>query len=180
VFVLGLLAGCSSHEVGRDTEIRVNQHFETADSLEHAGNLRGAILEYTITGQLYPQSKRIPEAMRKLALLSLDPRNPSASDSAAILWLRRYITVSTNSEDRSEMVLLLSILRRFSAIEAQRSTARASYDSLTTIVRRQNALLSNQQQRVAESENELKQTKKELTKLKEVDVRLSRQRRHTP
>jgi hypothetical protein len=176
VFVL-LLPGCGSPEIDNDTEVRVEQHLAAARALESSGNLRGAVQEYQVIAEMYPGSTRYPLAVRRIGLLNLDPRLPSASDSAAIVWLKKYSSLPVPDAQREESLIISSLLDRYAALENLRAGTRLTADSLSVAIRHQNGLLSIQQQRLQELDTELKQVRKELARLKEVDVRLSKMRR---
>ncbi len=168
---------CSSYDAARDVEGRVARHMATADSLERAGNLREAMLEYSLVAQHYPESKRYQMAVHKTALLALDPRNPNADDSTAIYWLNTYLHLPGNPPAAQDAQIQLSLLQHISALQATLARAHVAVDTLTQLVRHQSTQLSSQAQRLQEAEAQLKQAQQELARLKEVDVQLSRTRR---
>ena len=168
---------CSSYNAARDIDERVGRHMATADSLERAGNLREAMLEYSLVVQHYPESKQYPAAVHKMALLSLDPRNPSSDDSTAVYWLNTYLHLPNDPPAVQDAQIQLSLLQHISGMQAALARSRLAIDTLTQLVRHQSTQLSAQAQRLQEAEVQLKQTQEELARLKEVDVQLSRTRR---
>ncbi len=174
-----ILAGwaCSTYDAARDVEERVARHMAAADSLERSGNLREAMLEYSLVAQHYPRSNDYPTAVHKTALLSLDPRNPSADDSTAAYWLNAYLQIPNDPPAQQDARIELALLQQISAIRSTVARARLTVDTLQQVVRRQGSQLSSQTQRLQEAEAQLKQAQQELARLKEVDVQLSRTRR---
>lgn len=175
--VLFLGDGCSLYNAERDVEERAARHMASADSLERAGNLQGAMLEYSLVARHYTESTQYPTAVHKTALLSLDPRNPARGDSVAIYWLNRYLRLPDNPPAAQDAQIQLSLLQHISAIQAALARSQLAVDTLTQLLRRQSAQMTAQGQRLQEAESQLKQTQQELARLKEVDVQLSRTRR---
>ena len=169
--------GCRTFNATRDMEDRVSRHMAVADSLERAGNLQAAALEYALVAQHYGSSASHPAAVRKTALLMLDPRNPASNDSLALQWLNLYLHVPAGRGVNDDARIQISLLERITATQLALVRARAESDSLQLLIQRQNGTAATQGQRLVELEAQLRQARQELARLKEVDVQLSRTRR---
>ena len=183
-FILGLaavslmvLTGCSSTHLDSDTEARAAHHMAVADSLEQAHALSGATLEYQIIAELYPSSSAYPAAVRKAALLYLNPDNPTHSDSLALHWVSTYLALPVPWSERENARAQLNLLERIMALQRDLAQRQRVADSLATATRKQDAQFANQAQQLQALQNELKQVRQELDKLKQVDVQINKSRR---
>ncbi len=168
--------GCAIFQHTDDSEARARQHMLTGDSMEVSANFAEAALEYQIVVELYPQTSFYSTAIRKAAVLSLHPKNPSANDSVARYWFGEYLRVVPPSQGRSLAETIVHLLDRIQNLHAASSEQDSTLDSLLAIVRRQNADLSSRSKQITTLEAELKQANEELRRLREVDVRISRGR----
>lgn len=169
--------GCVSSRVDSDTEGRAARHMALGDSLEQAYVLDQATLEYQIVAELYPASSAYPSAVRKASLLYLNPDNPIRNDSLALRWVSIYLGLPSQLPDREDARTEHLLLERIVALEQRFTHRRHAADSLTAIIRRQDTQLLNQAQQLQSLQNELRQVRQELDKLKQVDVQINRSRR---
>jgi hypothetical protein len=178
MFVAGLVGGgCSLFNPPHDEEYIAAAHMETAAAHEEAGDLSYATHEYDMVAMLYPNYSLYPQAVINAARLYLNPKNPAASDSSAWTLLTLYLTLHVPEADREGARTQLTLLERAMHLKSIVARNEHSLDSLSLVARKQNTSLSTQGQRIADLENELRQTKEELARLKDVDVRLSRTNR---
>jgi hypothetical protein len=175
-----ILAGCSSTRLDSDTEARAARHMAIADSLEEARALDQAVLEYKIVAELYPSSSAYASAVRKAALLYLNPDNPARNDSLALHWVSVYLGLPVPWAERESARAQLTLLERVMALQSELQRRGRVIDSLAAVARKQDAQISDQAaqlQQIQTLQNELKQARQELDRLKQVDVDISRSRR---
>jgi uncharacterized coiled-coil protein SlyX len=168
--------GCSIFQHSNDSETRARHHMLLGDSLEVSSDFAGAVLEYRIVAELYPHTSFYPAAIRKAAVLTLHPNNPSANDSVARYWFAEYLRIVPPSQGRSLAETIVHLLDRIQSLHMATADQDSSIDSLATVVRKQTAELSSRSKQIGTLEAELKQAYEELRKLREVDVRISRGR----
>lgn len=167
-------AGCSLFSSSRDTDTAAAAHMEAAAMFEKAGDLGNATREYATVAAGYPGSPEYAHAVLKAADLYLDDQNPVASDSAALALLSLYVTLPVEDGTLPDARLHLSLVERIVGLKSSLAHTERSVDSLASVARKQASSLGSQTQRLNELETELRQTKDELARLKELDVRLSR------
>jgi hypothetical protein len=172
-----IAAGCSSLHLDSDTEARASRHMAVADSLEQALALDQATLEYQIVAELYPTSSAYTPAVRKTALLYMNQDNPARNDSLALHWVSTYLALPIQWSDREDARAQIRLLERVTALNQELTRRRHVADSLAAVTRKQDAQLSNQAQQLQSLQNDLKQVRQELDKLKQVDVQINRSRR---
>ena len=177
LLVCFIAAGCSSLRVDSDTEKRAEHHMALADSLEQALALDQATLEYQIVAELYPSSSAYPAAVRKTALLYMNPDNPVHNDSLALHWVSTYLALPAREPDRENARTESYLLERIAALQRDLIRRTRIADSLYAVVWKQEGLLSSQTQQLQALQNELKQVRQELDRLKQVDVNINRSRR---
>ncbi|MGA9120902.1 MAG: hypothetical protein WB699_16165 [Bacteroidota bacterium] len=178
VLLAGLLAGgCNLLNPPHDDEYIAAAHMETAETHEEAGDLSYATREYDMVAMLYPNYSDYPRAVMNAARLFLTARNPAANDSSALTLLTLYLTLPVPEETKAGVRTQLALLERVMGLRALLARTEHSLDSLGSVTRKQTASIGAQSQRQSELETELRQTKEELARLKEVDVRLSRTQR---
>jgi hypothetical protein len=172
-----LVAACGSgSNAEREAEERAEYHMRQADSLESRNMLKEATLEYKLVAELYPHTSVHPTAVRNVALLYSNAANPIVEDSIALRWFQTYLTLPIAREEKVKAEVYVTMLKRITALQKETSRRLPSTDSLQTIIRRQAAELSSRTKRVQELEAELNQTKTELQRLREVDVRINRRK----
>ena len=171
-----IAAGCSMLSGSSDTDSRAARHMTLADSLERGSFLREATLEYTIVADQYPDVPFYPTAVRKAAILSVNPLNPAANDSVAMHWIDVYLKLPVAAREKESASALAAQLSRISDLREDIVRQSRVADSLGTVVRRQSALLGSQSRRIQELEAGLKQVNDELKRLKEIDLQHSKNR----
>ncbi len=169
-------AGCSMFSGSTPTESEAARIMILADSLERASFLREAALEYTIAAEQYPEAPGYPTAVRRAALLYLNPSNPSRSDSASLHWLEVYVTIPVSREEKENARALIGQLQRIVTLRAGIARQMSIADSLGGVARKQATLVTSQLHRIQELEAELTQANQELKRIKEIDLKLSRSR----
>jgi hypothetical protein len=172
-----MLAGCATTAVERESEVEARRQLELARTLETASQFREAAHEYSIVAEQFRGTTAYPVAVRKAACLYANPANPGRNDSTALRWLNTYLELPLSSQERENAQLLATLLERSRDQEGEILRQTAVSDSLTLLLKRQSTLLSSQAKRTQELEGELQTTAKELKKLKEVDVRISKDHR---
>jgi len=175
-----ILAGCSSTRLDSDTEARAARHMAIADSLEGAHALDQATVEYQIVAELYPSSSAYTTAVRKAGLLYLNPDNPVHSDSLALHWVSVYLGLPVPWAERESARAQISLLERVMALQSELRRRGRTIDSLAAVIKKQDAQISDQAQQLQQVQtlqNELKQVRGELERLKQVDVQINRSRR---
>lgn len=171
------VAGCGTlvGESGEESEAR--RQVELARTLEAASNLREAAHEYSIVAERYPNASIWPTAVRKAALLYASPVNTSRNDSISLVWFTAYQALPLNPQEKDLVQSHISLQGRMRAIEDDLGRQKDVNDSLSVTLKRVSATVAAQARRTQELEVQLRQTTEELKKLKEVDVRLSKNRR---
>lgn len=170
------IVGCSSSDNLSNAEREAQRHMAVADTLERASALREATLEYALVARNYPSTSVYPAAVRKAALLLSSPANPAANDSASQYWLAVYLGLSRAPEERQIIEMYLNMVGRVKTLRDSLIRETALSDSLAFAVRKQANEASARGKRVQELEAQLQKTTDELTKLKEIDVRISKSR----
>jgi len=172
-----LLAGCGTlvGEPGEEAEAR--RQVELARTLEAASNLREAAHEYSIVAQRYPNASVWPTAVRKAALLYANPLNSARNDSISLIWFTAYQALPLNPQEKDLVQSHVSLQGRMRALDDELGRQKDLNDSLSATLKKLSATVAAQGRRTQELEAQLRQTSDELKKLKEVDVRLSKNRR---
>jgi hypothetical protein len=177
--LLAWLAGCSTSKIDTDAEARAGDQMRRADSLETAMSVQEAAQEYGSVAELYPATSHYPTAVRKAAFLYSSPVNNAVNDSASLYWFHEFLRLPISAGDREVAQLYVRFLERIIALRVEQQRQIATIDSLSTINKRQASELSKSSGRlkqIQELENELRKTTNELTKLREVDIRMSKNR----
>lgn len=170
-----LYAGCSSVSGTADAEAR--RHLNTAEEYEQAGLFEKAEEEYIAIVESSPQPSLYPDALRKLALLSLHPSNAAGSDSAAVARFRAYLPHAPTATERESTLLHVRLLERVLALEEELADQRVSLDSLSNSKVSLVDELAARSKRLHQVETELQQVSSELKKLREVDVQLHKRKK---
>jgi hypothetical protein len=147
-----------------------------ADSLEAVKKLKDATNEYNLVTKLYPKTSHYPRAVRSAALLYSNPTNPAGDDSMALSLFQTYLTLPISREEKTKAEVYVIMLERITALQKETSRRIPSTDSLQTIIRRLANELGNRNKRIQDLESELSQTKTDLERLREVDIRINRRR----
>jgi hypothetical protein len=170
-----LVAGCSIFG-GSRIESASWYHMRLADSLEQRKSFREAARHYESVAELYPQSTAYPAAVRRVALLYASDFNESRNDSIALYWLAIYVGMPIKKAEREDVQTVISLLRRTKALRDDLAHRTALADSLMLVNRRQASIIGSESRRLQDLEAELAQTQKELTKIRDIDLRLSKSR----
>jgi hypothetical protein len=175
VLVIALLVtGCSAV---RSTREEMRAQMERARSAEASGDLPGAARAYALAAEQFPGGEFFPIAVRKAAILSSHPLNPSRNDSVALAWFRVLAAQPIPGSEKELVALQIATLERSQGLIEQIRRQREAGDSLTAVTRRLSLTAANQSHQLQELESEVKRVSEELRQLKEIDVRLSRRKR---
>jgi len=148
-----------------------------ADSLEQEMALQGAAEHYALVATEFPQTSAYPVAVRKAAMLYASEFNPARNDSLALRWFTACLGLPLKKPERENVQTFIALLQRVRVLQVEVTRRTASADSLASITRRQAGTVSTDQRRIQELEAELQQTQKELKRMKEIDLRLSKSRK---
>jgi len=176
IVICFVYAGCASPRIDLDAETRAQRHMLLADTLERAGEFPQALLEYGLVTELYPKTSHYPLAVRKIVFLYANPGTTVANDSVAFLWLNTYRQLSLPATERQMVDLLQVLMTQLRTVRRELTQETLVADSLAFVTRRQGGDLTTKARRIQELEQQLQQATNELTKLKEVDVHISRSR----
>jgi hypothetical protein len=154
----------------------VAYHMRMADSLEEAMSLQLAAAHYAAVAEEYPLSAAYPYAVRKAALLYANEFNPARNDTLALHWFKIYLGLSLRKAERENVQATASLLQR--VVNARERLARLTRqaDSLTVVSRAQAGTLGADARRIQALESELEQAQRELQRMKEIDLQLSKSR----
>ena len=170
-----LLPSCGGSRGARDP-VPPERHLAAADSLERRQIYTQATLEYLLVAQRYPGTPQHPTAVLKTALLYSNPRNPAVNDSIAAYWFDVYRNTYADTDEAAMVELYAGLNERIRMLRGDLRRQTASYDSLAAVGRRQASDLSARTRRIQELEAELAKTSGELKRLKEIDLRLHKER----
>jgi hypothetical protein len=171
------VAGCGTLVGEHGEEAEARRQVELARTLEAASNLREAAHEYSMVAQRYPNSSVWPTAVRKTAILYASPLNPSRNDSISLVWFAAYQSLPLNPLEKDVVQSHVALQGRMKALDDELNRQKEANDSLSVSVKKLAAAATAQGRRTQELEAQLRQTSEELKKLKEVDIRLSKNRR---
>jgi len=171
------LAGCGTLLGEHEEEAEAHRQVELARTLEAASNLREAAHEYSIVAERFPNSSVWPTAVRKAALLYANPANPSRNDSISLAWFNAYQALSLSPQEKEIVQSHIALQGRMKTLGDELGRQRDVSDSLSVAVKKLSATVTAQGRRTQDVEAQLRQATEELKKLKEVDVRLSKNRR---
>lgn len=172
--IVAWTAGCTWFTSSHDPETAAAAHLDAAEMFEKAGDLGNATREYAAVATMYPGTPEYAHAVWKAADLYLNDQNPAANDTAALSLLSLYVGLPISDGTKAEARLRLSLLERIVALKSSLVRTERSVDSLAAVAKKQTTTITSQSTHLGEMENELRQTKDELARLKELDVRLSR------
>jgi hypothetical protein len=177
LFLLGLSLSCGpSSNVEKEAEEGAAYHMLQADSLESMKQLERAAFEYNLVAKYYPATSHYPLAVRNAALLYSNSANPAVDDSVALRLFETYLTLPISREEKNNTEVYVTMLRRITALQRETSSRIPSSDSLLSIIRRQSGEVAARNKRIQDLEAELTQTKTELQRLRDVDIRINRRK----
>ena len=169
-------AGCGTFSDARGPSTVAARRLATADSLEQEGLYQQAAETYAQIAVRFPKSSQYPVAVRKAAILySLSPPT-MANDSAAYRWYQAYLGLPLGKSERENVRISVELLGRILSLHAQIVRLYTATDSLSVLTKRQAASVTADTRRIQEVEQQLQQAQSELTKIKEIDLRLSKNR----
>ena len=148
-----------------------------ADSLEQVMAIQPAAEHYAFVATEFPQSSVYPVAIRKAALLYASEFNPARHDSLSLRWFTACLALPMKRADRENVQTFVALLQRVRVLQEEVNRRSASFDSLNSMFRRQAGALSTDTRRIQELEADLQQSQKELKRMKEIDLRLSKSRK---
>ncbi len=93
-------------------ELAAAHHIYTADSLTQKSAFRRATNEYLLITKQFKATKYYAEAVYQTALLYNNPLNPLASDSAALFWFRKSLTLPITEQEREKANIYIPMLER--------------------------------------------------------------------
>ena len=102
----------SPTEIETREELAAAHHIYTADSLTQKSAFRRATNEYLLITKQYKATKYYAEAAYQTALLYNNPLNPSASDSAALFWFRKSLTLPITEQEKEKANIYIPMLER--------------------------------------------------------------------
>ena len=178
--VLVLCSGCSSSLVDQDSEQRAKQHTRTGRALESASRWNEAAMEYAIVAELYPRTGFYEDAVRKAALLFSHPDNPARSDSTALHWFRVYEELPLSDPERHSVQLHVRAIEEMSALRGMLDHQTSITDSLSGSSKQQQQELMAQSKQIHELELEIAKLNEELDKLREIDMKVGRNKENQP
>lgn len=170
------IAGCAGSFESRTADL-ISYHMRMADSLEQEMALQGAAEHYALVATEFPQTSAYPIAIRKAAMLYASEFNPARNDSLALRWFTACLGLPLKKSDRENVQTFMALLQRVRVLQEEVTRRTASSDSLTSVARRQAGAVATDLRRIQELEAELQQTQKELKRMKEIDLRLSKSRK---
>jgi hypothetical protein len=180
LLVVVLLYGCSSSGIINDIEGQALRHMAIADTLETASALKEATFEYKLVAEHFPSSNVHATAVRKAALLFSSPANPVANDSASFYWLNIYLGLTKSPEEKQIIQMYLDMVGQVKILRDSITHQTVLHDSLVAVARKHVGETASRARRVQELESELQKASNELRKLKEIDVRISKNRGKKP
>lgn len=179
LLVLGLsvLPGCSAWMSEDGADAAAQRQLDLAQRLQASGALREATLEYTIIAEQYPRTDAYGTAVRKAAYLYASPVNPSRNDSIASEWLAVHLGLKISAEEREGSALLIERIRETFALRREIARHSEVADSLASVTRGLSTGSLRLSRQIDQLQGELRETREELKKLKEIDAQTSKSRR---
>jgi hypothetical protein len=172
--------GCGATHNGRSAEELAVEHIVQARLLESEGRWNEAATEYSMVADLYPESSYYETAVRKAAALYSHPGNDGATDSTALRWLQEYSALSLPEGERSMLEAHIRILEELKVTRYLLQSERVLTDSLSTLSRKQQDEIATGERQIrkleADLERELAEAKKELERLREIDLEVGREK----
>jgi len=177
LFAAGLAcAGCSVFSDARNSSSPAARRMMFADSLEQEGLYQQAAVTYAQVATRFPKSGQYPLAVRKAAALFSLSAPTIANDSAAYRWYQAYLGLPLEKSERENARISVELLSRILSLHAQIVQLYTATDSLSVLTKRQAASVTADARRIQEVEQQLQQAQSELAKIKEIDLRLSKNR----
>jgi len=177
IIVLCLLTtSCMSKIQGLESELKARDFMDRAAALEKAEAYHQAAQEYEMVAKHYPSTNYYKPAVWKAALLNIHPDNPEINYSQALTWLRVYLNLPLEADEREAATFYVSMVERINNLQAELSSVSEEKDRLLKINQKQSSDIESDTKRRKELETELAHAWDELNKMKAVDVRMHRSR----
>jgi len=177
ILATGLHVGCSTWPGDDSSEAEARRQLDLAQRLQASGAIREATHEYTIVAEQYPTTGVHATAVRKAAQLYASPSNPSRNDSTATFWLEVHLGLEISSEDREASALLIERIRETAVLQKRLSHHTFIADSMASVTRNLSTATARLTRQTNLLRSELRETREELNKLKEIDAQTSKSRR---
>jgi hypothetical protein len=176
-------AACSS-SVDRDSDLRAAEHVNHATLLESSSQWNEAALEYAIVAEHYPSTQYYETSVRRAAILFSHPENELSNDSIALAWLSTYATIATSEDERSLVTSHMKMIAERSRLRGLLSAQMSATDSVAAIATGRQLELEDAQKKIRALEKRLEQeiaeSKKELERLRAIDVEVGRNKEKEP
>jgi len=179
-FAALLLFACGGSDGNGSAEQLARDHMSIARALESESRWNDAALEYAIVGDLYASTSYYETAVRKAASLFSHPENHEASDSTMFRWLQEYSTLSLGEGERTLIESHVHLLKELRRTENKLRLERSVNDSLVALMSSQRDTIAAGEAKIRKLEKDLErklaQTKEELEKLREIDIKVGREK----
>jgi hypothetical protein len=160
-----LLCCCSPQkEIILDNPDAVLQ-MKTADSLEAASAIHEAASRYASVAINHPTASFYKKAVLKAASLYCNPHNTSIEDSVALAWFRVYAGLPISKEEKQDATIFISLLQQI-------ITLQHGIENLSSSLKKQTQETTSRDNRISDLETQIEQTREELEKLKDIDVKV--------
>lgn len=180
ILLCGFFLSCGSSGDNHSGDELARDHMSLGRAFESESRWNDAAMEYAIVGDLYPETSYYETAVRKAATLFSHPDNHSASDSMIFRWLREYSTLTLGEGERTLVESHISLLKDLRRTEQMLAALKETNDSLSTLIILQQEKIEAGAKRIRTLEKDLEkklaQTKDELEKLREIDMKVGREK----
>lgn len=175
-----VLSSCGSTGEGTTSEELARDHMSLARAFESESLWQDAAIEYSIVGDLYPNTSYYETAVRKAATLFSHPDNDLAADSTVFRWLQEYSTLSLAEGEQTLVeshISLLKELRRTGELLAHQMQLSDSLAALTVAQQEEIAAGTKRIRDLEKNlETKLAKTQDELDKLRKIDMEVGREK----
>jgi hypothetical protein len=177
VIVLASFSNCTfiAREYGHRIELQ--HQWDLAASLEESKQYAEAAKEYGRIAETFPTSFVYEKAVRKAAMLSVDPENRQFDLDAGLKWFKVLAELPIPPAEQENVRLHIALLERIKGLQNSISELDYGKKKLMTVSAAQEKELAERDRKIRELESELAWTSEELKKMKEVDVLLHESRK---
>ena len=175
--VLVLLSDCTFIARKYEDNIELHNRVNLAVSLEESKQYAEAAKEYGRIAETYPNSFFYKKAVRKAAILHVNPENPQFDLDAGMKWFKVLAELPQSAEEQENVRLCIGLLERISRLKYSIYELEYGKKKLMNASERQEKELAEKDGKIRQLESEIAWTREELRKLKEVDVLLHKSRR---
>jgi hypothetical protein len=177
------VAGCSSLN-NRDSEVRAGEHLAIARKLEAESRWHEAALEYAIVAEIYPETEHYESSVRRAAILFSHPDNASSNDSLALTWLSSYSGLSISDEERELVQSYMRLVEDRSRLRHLLELQVLATDSVSRVATERQLEFLESKKKIKDLEKrleeEIAQRRKELDRLREIDMQVGRDKEKEP